>query len=50
MAAVDADYMEVIEQIVNPSVWEVSYYKDKSGMEEAVKSYSFSKKVKLFEW
>lgn len=50
MAAVDADYMETIEQMINPAVWEVSFYKDKAAMEETVKTYSFAKKVKLFEW
>lgn len=52
MAAVDAEYMEVIEQMVNPAIWEVSYYSDEDRNEkiETVKSCSFAKKVRLFEW
>lgn len=50
MGMVDANYIEIIEQMCCPTVWEVSYYKDKATMEKRVESYSFAKKVKLFEW
>lgn len=50
MAAVDADYMEIIDRIANPITWLVSYYDDKAAMEGTIETYTFAKKVQLFKW
>lgn len=50
MGKVDAKYMELIEKIINPKKWEISYYYDPKPMENTLKRYSFKQKCDFFEF
>lgn len=50
MGKVDAKYMEVIEKIIHPTVWKISYYCSSKSMKTTLKQYSFEQKCVLFEF
>lgn len=50
MGEVDAKYMEVIEKIIHPTTWKISYYCSSESMEAALKQYSFEEKCVLFKF
>ena len=41
MGEVDAKYMEMIEKIIAPTTWKISYYRSPESMKAALKQYSF---------
>lgn len=50
MAKVDAEYMESVEETLNPKIWKISYHKSRSKIEDVIQHYSFAQKVELFEF
>ena len=50
MGEVDAKYMEVIEKVIHPTEWKISYYCSPISMKTALKQYSFEQKCDLFEF
>lgn len=50
MGKVDAKYMEVIEEIIHPAVWKISYHCSSDSMKTKLKQYSFEQKCVLFEF
>lgn len=48
MSDVDGDYMELIEQLVNPLEWRISQFKN-SPSQEDIREYSFAKKLHFYD-
>ncbi|MEG0806692.1 MAG: AbiH family protein [Lachnospiraceae bacterium] len=48
MSDVDGDYMELIEQLVNPLEWRISQFEN-SPSQEDVREYSFAKKIQFYD-
>lgn len=48
MSSVDSDYMELIENVLSPSEWRISQYKDNPSW-ESLRGYSFGEKVVFYD-
>lgn len=47
MSAVDAKYMELIEEYLHPISWEISYHEAKDEMKKGMQKYSFDNKIEF---
>ena len=50
IGSVDAPYFELINQRLNPRVWNISYYDDNDDSISNANQLSFSQKINLFKW
>lgn len=50
IGSVDAPYFELINQRLNPRVWNISYYDDNDDSISNANQLSFSQKNNLFKW
>lgn len=47
---VDAPYLELVESILQPTIWKVSYYNDKDDVFSNSEGLSFRNKISFFNW
>ena len=50
LGAVDAPYLEKIDQLLNPVVWKISYLKKDAEVFYNAEKLSFKNKIKFFQW
>lgn len=50
IGSVDAPYFELIDQRLNPRVWNISYYDDNDDSISNINHLSFREKINLFKW
>lgn len=47
---VDAPYLELVDNILQPTIWRVSYYDNKEVISSNSEGLSFRNKISFFNW